>query len=289
MKKQITFITLPLLLSLGLLAGCQGKNEADKSAGKLPQSPIVATVNGQPITEAELQAYRQSQAAQLPGVKLSNHQLLNELIDQTLLEQAAVKGGVDKQPAVEAKLQQARANILIETLLQQKFADKKYSDAELKKEYDQLVAQAGQTEYKAAHILVKNKGEAEKIITELEHGANFGALAKKYSVAPSASKGGELGWFTAKTMVPPFAAVIEKLKPGEYTKTPVHTRFGWHVILLQKERKVTPPPFAQVKSRIQALLTQQEIAQYIKELQSKAKIKIDLPATAKPTVSTGKG
>ena len=283
MKKSILLTGIGLTLSLGLLAGGQNHSaQQTKTGQQAPASPIVATVNGQPITQAQLEAYRKLQAAQLPDVKLSNRQLLNELIDQTLLEQAAVKAGLDRKPEIAAKLEQARANILIEALLRDKFAHQHYSEAELKKEYDQLVAQAGQTEYKAAHILVKTRAEAEKIISELEHGANFADLAKKYSIAPSASKGGELGWFTAQTMVAPFAAAVEKLKPGEYTKTPVHTRFGWHVILLQKERKVQPPPFDQVKSRIEALLTQQAIQQYIKQLHAKAKIDIVKPPATSP-------
>ncbi|APZ42395.1 hypothetical protein BW247_04225 [Acidihalobacter ferrooxydans] len=283
----MTYASLALVLSLGLLGGCQTKTDSSKSSTPstpAASSPTVATVNGKAITQADLNAYRTVRAAQLPNVKLSEKALLQELVDMRLLEQAAIAAGINKQPSIHAKIEQQRANTLIEALLQQKFGAKKYSDAELKQEYDQLTAQSGQEEYKAAHILVKTKAEAEKIIADLNKGANFATLAKKYSTAPSASKGGELGWFTAQTMVPPFAAAVEKLKKGEYTKTPVHTRFGWHVILLQNTRKVTPPPFAQVKSRIQTLLTQQAIEKYVQSLQSKAKITIDLPKTA-PTAS----
>lgn len=282
MNKRLAHSSLTLLLGLGLLAGCQTKTETAKSP-TASSSPAVATVNGKAITEAELKAYRTLRAGQLPNVTLSNKALVQELVDMRLLEQAAVKAGVANEPDIQAEVEQSRANILIKALLRKKFGSKQYPDAELKKEYDQIVAQAGQREYEARHILVKTEAKAKQIIAQLNKGANFADLAKKDSIAPSAPKGGELGWFTAQTMVPPFAKAVEKLKKGEYTKTPVHTRFGWHVILLQDTRKLNAPAFAQVKSRIKALLTQQAIQKYVEDLRNKAKIKIEMPANAAKT------
>ncbi|MEJ2481344.1 MAG: peptidylprolyl isomerase [Acidihalobacter sp.] len=305
MKIRLARPSLALLLGLGLLAGCQVQTDNAKTsasastASSASASPTVATVNGQVITKADLAAYRKMRAGQMPNVNLSNKALVQELVDMRLLEQAALKEGMANKPQVKAQVEQSRANILIQALLRDKFGSQKYSDAELKKQYDQLAAQASQREYKASHILVKTEAEAKKVIEQLNKGANFAKLAKKDSIAPSASKGGELGWFTAKTMVAPFSQAVEKLKKGEYTKTPVHTRFGWHVILLQDTRKTNPPPFDQVKSRIRAMLTQQAIQKYVQDLRDKAKIKIDTPAptapaanttgTTPPAVSTGSG
>ena len=288
MKIRFARPSLALLLGLGLLAGCQAQTDTAKSAASASASPAIATVNGQAITQADLDAYRQMRAGQMPNVDLSSKALVEELVDMRLLEQAAVKAGVADKPQVKAEVEQSRANILIQALLRDKFGSQKYSDAELKKQYDQLVAQASQREYKASHILVKTEAEAKKVIEQLNKGANFAELAKKDSIAPSAPKGGELGWFTAQTMVAPFSQAVEQLKKGEYTKTPVHTRFGWHVILLQDTRKMNPPPFDQVKSRIQAMLTQQAIQKYVQDLRDKAKVKLELPAsdTQQPASNT---
>lgn len=281
MNKRLASSSFAILLGLGLLAGCQSQTTpAKSSATTTSSSPTVATVNGHPISQAQLDAYRKQRAGQMPNVKLSNKALVEELVDMRLLENAAIKDGIANQPDISAKLAQNRANILIEALLHQKFGSQKFSEAKLKQVYDELVANASQREYKARHILVKTQAEAQKIIEQLNKGANFSELAKKDSIAPSAPKGGELGWFTAKTMVPAFSKAVEKLKKGEYTKTPVHTRFGWHVILLQNTRKMNPPPFDQVKPRIQALLTQQAIQKYVKDLRAKAKVKIDLATTS---------
>lgn len=290
MKRPILWLGASIALSAALLAGCQSqKSENPTHASTAPSSDVVATVNGQPITLAQYDNYKSGRALQMPNVKLSRKALVEELVDMELLKQAAVSAGIDKRPQVQAKVEENTANILIQALLREKFGHPNYSDAELKKTYEQVVAQSSGTEYKASHILVKTEAEAEKIIQQLNKGANFAALAKKDSIAPSAPQGGELGWFTADTMVPPFTAAVEKLKKGEYTKTPVHTRFGWHVILLQDTRKLNPPPFDQVKSRIENLLTQQAIQKYVGDLRAKAKVTTDLgniptasTATAKP-------
>lgn len=276
MTSRFAWLGASLAITAALLSGCQSKSTTDSSSTSqqtsTPQANIVATVNGKPITLAEYENYKDGRAQQMPNVKLSRKALLEELVDMELLKQAAVKEGVGKGPKIEAKINESTANILIQALLRKKFGHPNYSDAELKKTYDQVVAKSGGTEYKASHILVKTKAEAEKIIEQLNKGANFAALAKKDSIAPSAPQGGELGWFTADTMVPPFTAAVEKLKKGEYTKTPVHTRFGWHVILLQDTRKLNPPSFESVKPRIEALLTQQAIQKYVSDLRAKAKI-----------------
>ncbi|AOU97610.1 hypothetical protein BI364_06240 [Acidihalobacter yilgarnensis] len=289
MKFRIVWLTASLAIAATLLTGCQSKSTdattSDTHAAP-PSADVVATVNGRPITLAEYDNYMVGRAQQMPNVKLSRKALLEELVDMQLLKQAAVNAGINKRPQIQAKIEENTANTLIQALLREKFGHPQYSDAELEKTYKQVVSQSGGTEYKASHILLKTKAEAEKVIEQLNKGANFAALAKKDSIAPSAPQGGELGWFTADTMVPPFTAAVEKLKQGEYTKSPVHTRFGWHVILLQGTRKLNPPSFAEVKPRIESLLTQQAIQKYVSDLRAKAKIttSIDHIPTATTTV-----
>ena len=92
------------------------------------------------------------------------------------------------------------------------------------------------TEIQARHILVKYQSEAYKIIERLESGENFGDLARRLSVGPSGSRGGMLGYFTREKMVPPFSQAAFALKVGEFTKHPVETQFGWHVILVEDRK-----------------------------------------------------
>lgn len=84
-------------------------------------------------------------------------------------------------------------------------------------------------EWRASHILVKDRQLAEVILKKLKSGGNFSALAKEFSTCPSKSKGGDLGWFGSGQMVKEFEAATIKLSNGRISN-PVKTQFGWHII-----------------------------------------------------------
>jgi len=84
-------------------------------------------------------------------------------------------------------------------------------------------------EWKASHILVKDRGLADSILKKAKSGGNFGELAKEFSICPSKSKGGDLGWFGAGQMVPKFEEAVKKLSNGQISGL-VPTQFGYHII-----------------------------------------------------------
>ncbi|MEI8377458.1 MAG: peptidylprolyl isomerase [bacterium] len=90
-------------------------------------------------------------------------------------------------------------------------------------------------EVRACHILVKTKAQAEQIKQEIENGRNFAAVAQEYSICPSASEGGDLGYFSRGMMVPPFEKAAFSLPVGEVSQ-PVETEFGWHLILITDKK-----------------------------------------------------
>ncbi len=90
-------------------------------------------------------------------------------------------------------------------------------------------------EWRASHILVKEKALADELLKQLRKGANFGALAKEHSTCPSKGKGGDLGWFGAGQMVKPFEEAVKRLRPGGLSGV-VRTQFGYHVIKKTGER-----------------------------------------------------
>lgn len=81
----------------------------------------------------------------------------------------------------------------------------------------------------ALHILVKQKNQAEKILSELQQGANFQQLAKKHSTCPSGKQGGDLGEFRRGQMVPAFDKAAFSC-PLLVPSGPVKTAFGYHII-----------------------------------------------------------
>jgi len=88
----------------------------------------------------------------------------------------------------------------------------------------------------------------------------------------SKNNGGDLGWFTPGRMVPEFAGAVMALKPGEFTRKPVQTQYGWHVIQLLETREVTPPPFDQVRQRLVQVVQAKKFRLYQDELLRNAKV-----------------
>ena len=86
-------------------------------------------------------------------------------------------------------------------------------------------------EWRASHILVKDKALAQELLTRLKKGANFESLAREHSTCPSKSSGGDLGWFGPGKMVSQFESACSRLGVGSLSDV-VSTQFGYHIIKL---------------------------------------------------------
>jgi peptidyl-prolyl cis-trans isomerase C len=86
-------------------------------------------------------------------------------------------------------------------------------------------------EWRASHILVKDKRLADDLLRRIKQGAAFESLAREHSTCPSKSKGGDLGWFGPGKMVSGFEAACKRLSPGSLSDV-VSTSFGYHLIKL---------------------------------------------------------
>jgi peptidyl-prolyl cis-trans isomerase C len=237
----------------------------DKSAAmvngvSIPQSRIdmrvkIATSQGQADTPELRKAVR------------------DDLISLEVLTQEAKKMGLDKDPEVVQQIELADQSVLVNAFVQDYAKKHQISDDQLKQEYEKLKVNLGSKEYKASHILVDTEDEAKAIIAQLNKKAKFDKIAKEKSKdAGSASKGGELDWAVPSNFVPPFANALVSLKKGTYTKEPVKSQFGWHIIKLDDERDLKMPTFEELKPQIQQRLMQQAIQEYVADLRSKAKI-----------------
>ncbi len=90
-------------------------------------------------------------------------------------------------------------------------------------------------EWKASHILVKDRALAVQLVQRIRQGASFETLAREYSTCPSKSKGGDLGWFGPGSMVAPFEEAVKRLGAGAVSDV-VPTQFGFHVIKVTAKR-----------------------------------------------------
>lgn len=256
------------------LVACKPAGDTATGGKAADATPPVAIVNGKPISQALFDTYLKGMSGQdvstiTPEQK---QQALDNLIRAELVAAQAEKDGVAKDPEAASFLELSRLNILQQEASKKFLEGKQPTEQELRAEYETQVAALPKQEYRARHILVATEDYAKKIIAQLEKGAKFDALAKKDSMDGSKDNGGDLGWFTPDRMVPPFSAAVVALQKGEFTKTPVQTQYGWHVIQLEDVREVQPPPFDAVQDRLVQIVQAKKFKAYGDDLVKTAKI-----------------
>lgn len=281
---------LSLLIASLALSGCDNPAEIPATTPSAPTTNMataepavdkanaIAVVNGKHIPKSALEELEKEIAMRSHGQTFPKEKLVEELIQRELLIQDATNKKLDQSPEFIARLNDAKKALLSQTDLQNFMAANPVTDEEVKKEYDSKVAAEKGLEYKARHILVKTEAEAKKIIADLDKGGDFSKLANKLSLdGKEAQNGGDLGWFVAAQMVAPFSDAVATLEDGKYSKTPVQTQFGYHVILREGSRPQTPPPLEAVKEQLAPYLQRQKIETMLKDLRSAAKVEILVP------------
>ncbi|MBK1694944.1 peptidylprolyl isomerase [Chromatium weissei] len=266
---------IPLLLCALLATGSSFAEDAKPNTDS--PDTLIATVNGVPYPLDVFRVFYLSRIQQTQGenTPAMQQQAFDEFMGLIVASQEGARRKLEDDRNVVAALKLEQMKVMSNAALAAMAQDIKPTDDDLKAAYDKVKAQSGRVEFKARHILVKDEDEAKKLIKQLDKGADFAELAKKNSTGPTAKDGGDLGWFDPKQMVPAFAAAIADMKPGTYSKTPVQTQFGWHVINLQDTRKAEPPPFEDAKPQLTALVQRQQLAEKIMEMRNKAKVELN--------------
>ena len=244
-----------------------GMAYAGVSLAQTEEDPIIATVNGEAILNSDLTMFYDSlpqQYRQVPMVSLYD-QLLEGLIESRLLAQEARKAGLLDDPTVKRRLAYITNDLLQRSYLDQLLAVE-ITEERMRALYEATIAnQQGAEEVSARHILLEEEAAALEVIAELDKGVDFATLAQERSTGPSGPNGGDLGYFTREQMVAPFAEAAFALQPGEYTRQPVKTQFGWHVIKLENRRESPAPAYEES----QAALSRQVGKEYTLVLMAK--------------------
>ena len=118
---------------------------------------------------------------------------------------------------------------------------------------------------------MKEEGQANDILSDLKKGKKFEEMAKEHSVGPSGENGGKLDWFDLNSMVPEFSTALMVLSEGDISQ-PVKTKFGWHLIKLNKTREKKVPEFKDIKPQLVQTLRQKKINDYLSSLTKNSKI-----------------
>jgi len=244
---------------------------------------VVAKVGDLEIHQSELDlaiSNLDPQLAQLPDDQ-KKVAALSAAIDVKLLAKDALAEKLQDTPDFKTRMAYLQDRELHNAYFKKHVVDV-VTDAEVKARYDKEVAALPkQEEVHARHILVKTEDEAKEVIKELDAGKDFAAVAKEKSTDPNKSDGGDLGYFQRGRMVKEFDDAAFSLPVGTYSKTPVKTDFGFHVIKVEDKRDAPPPPFDQVKDQVKQLVMRDKYLDLLKQAKTASKVEISDPALAK--------
>jgi peptidyl-prolyl cis-trans isomerase C len=264
-----------LLIALGMALPMPAWAQAVPAAPASPAAdPVVARVDGVELHRSDVLQYQHGlpeQARQLP-IEQIYPVMLDQMVSGLLLAEAGRKAKLADDPEVKKRTAQLQDQVIEEVYLT-RIVDAALTDQRLHARYQQFIKDAPpKEEVRASHILVAKEDDAKAIIADLKKGADFATLAKQKSTDPAGKSGGDLGYFGHDDMVPEFADAAFKLKPGEFTQTPVKTQFGWHVILVVDRRQAAPPSFEEARDQLSEDLSREIVKDKIKELRSGAKV-----------------
>lgn len=264
-----------------------------KGKVKVPPRPEAApridiTVNGVAITEDMVRSEAQHHPADTPAAAFAAAG--RALVIRELLVQEANRLGLAATPASLGEgRRETDEDGLVRALLEQQVSAPTADEAACRRYYEQNLRRfRSETLFEARHILFpapehdqaareRARDEALAVLAELrEAPERFAELAAHHSACPSAGQGGSLGQLGRGSTVPEFEAALHALQPGQLVAAPVATRFGYHLILLERRIDGEQLPFEHVAQRIAAWLEaaswSRAVAQYIGILAGQATI-----------------
>jgi peptidyl-prolyl cis-trans isomerase C len=266
-------------------------------------SEAVATVNGEPISNASLQVVMGTILSATPPTQRSDIDdaqtaAREALIKNLAVAQAARKEGLQNNPDIQGIIAYQNAVTLSRAYLKEQLRLHPMTEARVKQEYERALDHGKVQEFHVAHMVFAQKSRAQELLASLAKGEKFATLARLYSQdTNAATNSGDLGWIRIDQMEDyHFVDAVKALKPGAYSKEPVKGPTGWHIIKLleaSREVKADTAPFEKlpkaVLEKIRSRAIQRQIAQIENEILAKASITraSDLNTYAKPPASSG--
>ena len=277
MKSSGTFLFALILAPVLALSACDSE-----IASPIPRqvgfdASTAAFVNGEPIyiSDVELEAVAQGriEAGEAFGPDHSEYQVvLEQLIDQRLLAQEAIRRGLDQTPQAQRRLETARERLLGNFLMEDLVANQVTAEA-IDKMYDEQVKlQQIDDEVRIRHILFDTKEEADAVLPRARAGEDFTALAFEFSKdTRTRLDGGSFGWVSPNEMIDPFPSVIADTPEGEISD-PFESEQGWHILKVEQRRTRPPKTKDEMRPEIVTYLTFTEISRILRDLRANATI-----------------
>jgi len=262
------------------LAAAAMISTATWSTGVLAQDeedPLAARVEDREIHRSDvLETARELPPAYMEQIETIYPFLRDRLVDFELVAIDGRKGGLADDEEVQAMVREFEDEAIRRVYLRH-LIEEHITDEVLQERYAAFVAaQPPVEEVRARHILVETREEADAIIEELDDGADFSELAKERSLdrASAEAYGGDLGYFIHDEMVTPFADAAFALQAGEYTREPIQTEYGWHVVMVDDHRIKAPPTFDEMHDELEGQVAEMVIQERLDELRADAAIEV---------------
>lgn len=288
-KVAIFALVALVVVAVGALAFLSGKMLNKESEASAPQTaqaaqpqpqiniepgnPVVAKVNGQDVTRLEVFEFIQTLPPnQRPPIQQLFPIAVDQVVNAKIVDEQAVAANLAEDPQVLERLENSKAQI-IRTVFLEKQVEEKMTEKRIKKAYNEYKKNFQKIDQvRARHILVEDEALAGDLIRRLGEGAAFEELAAANSKDGTAAQGGDLGFFAKDAVVPEFAEAAFGLKKGDYTKEPVKTQFGFHIIKLEEKRTTQPDDYETVKPLLQPQLRLTILNEVVEEWREKAEV-----------------
>jgi peptidyl-prolyl cis-trans isomerase C len=264
-----------LSAAFSLLTGCADDVPAQAADALGPGE--VATVDGKRIPESVFRLYALN-ALQRNADDLSpeeRQRVIEDLVYVLVLANEGEKRGIPAERAMAAELELVRWQTIARAVSLRFREQNPPTEPEIRALYEENLPRLAAKQYRARHILVATQEEAAGLITEIEAGGDFAALANEHSTDGDGKSGGDLGWFTAESMVQPFGDAIRAMQVGGHTNAPVQTQFGWHVIKLEETRDGQAPDLESLRAELTSAVERQKLDEYLRTLRDAAVVTLD--------------
>lgn len=247
------------------------------------EEPVVALVNGHPITQKEFDL-RWRELADATRARYEKEggkrRFLDELVTRELLLQEARRQGLDQTDAVRDKVRRYKEQLLIDELLKNRLlSDVELSKAELDAYYQQHAHELlDPLKVQVSVMLLPNVYAAKDLESQINRGGNFAKFAQRYSIdEKTKAKGGDLGPYRKGLVPPEVDAAIHTLKPGVIS-APIKTEEGYYLVMTTPlEREVIEADLATQERLRQELLADKRRKRFenvIADIRAKATVRL---------------
>lgn len=242
------------------------------STSAIVSAETVATVNGIDIDSKLATIYLESRIRKPESEATAEQKdaILRELMDLYLLSTQPEAAELANDQVVKAQIELQTRSAIAKAVVSNYLAKNAATEEEIAAAYDIRMDSTENLQFKVRHIQVETQSAAVDLVAQLGKGGDFAELAKTHSVGSSGPIGGELDWLSPEQMLKPFSDAVAALSDGDFTKEPVQTEFGWHVILRMETRRTDPLPLESVRDEIKESIEQTKFLDYMEKLRTES-------------------